>query len=843
MAEGWNKGRRAVDVDRDDNKGPDDSLDQLIDLQGQRDWFAKMSKPKNMRNGRQKAAKDAIKRLPVAEEATKKLSKDATVYHKLLGTGTVVDFSTGPGAYHWVDVKFFKDRNTGKPTRVDRKQLTLEKVESVAEEIEMKKIIGYKVIDTEGKEVIGKNGKVLIIPIRNYEIDGRYYELQGYEFEPVWSQPTQDMAEGINISNELKNIRSKSTKELDNLILFYTKALEFNPKFQQNRDLLDLVKMVRQERKRMNEQDMAESNQQVNESYYPMGKQGSYSDAVPTTKIIIQHSRRIEEGEQRYRNIAKIFVENSEGERFAVPTNKPGLARVYARHIAEGGTPYDERGRHITSLVEEYSKMSGFMRATRGKQFNESAQQLVTEAVNYYQSLRESLSKMTGHRGYSAYFESWTPALMEDGEEQETNLNELFVQETLDPRIESVMPILGKLQRKLGNIKQVDELAEWADNIIEGDGGQEALNPIGIPETTDVTDDNPKSQGGTRKELLRKYANTKKPKDAEAARRAGASQSELKTAADSTEEIHEGASSQDLQNAILYRVEMRHPELFSKYGHEYVADKALDVASFYAGAEEIGSSDISAMVNHLVDTLKREGENGLDENLAANQKRVGQLGPTEKAKSISPVLGAQSKQHPFKGKLVGANENVNESFKKKDNTDIKLSWSSLDEGLSVSDKLHIFEEYYTKGNLTESNNQDTTDYFVSLFSLSDKPTKNKKYIVVPLSLVGDRILLLDKPGYMEYLGKGMDTQLIFKSNSGEVGYPSETMRNLSTFYTFTFQTQEAYDKFRTALTLKFDADLPNIKLTKMEEDLGANESVNESEDELARILQMVKHKR
>jgi hypothetical protein len=411
----------------------------------------------------------------------------------------------------------------------------------------------------------------------------------------------------------------------------------------------------------MNEQGGAESNQQVNEGYYPMGKQGSYSDAVPTTKIIIQHSRRIEEGEQRYRNIAKIFVENSEGERFAVPTTKPGLARVYARHIAEGGTPYDERGRHITSLVEEYSKMSGFMRATRGKQFNESAQQLVTEAVNYYQSLRESLSKMTGHRGYSAYFESWTPSLMEDGEEQETNLNELFVQETLDPRIESVMPILGKLQRKLGTIKEVDALAEWADNIIEGDGGQEALNPQGIPEATDVTDDNPKSQGGTRAELLRKYANTKKPKDAEAARRAGASQSELKAAADSTEEIHEGASSHDLQNAILYRVEMRYPELFSKYGHEYVADKALDVASFYAGAEEIGSSDMSAMVNHLVKTLEHEGEHGLDENLDANQKRAGQLGPTEKVGpkgAVGKLVGNESIAEG-EGNLVMAIQNLN----------------------------------------------------------------------------------------------------------------------------------------------------------------------------------------
>jgi hypothetical protein len=625
--------------------------------------------------------------------------------------------------------------------------------QNVAEETELKKIIGYKVIDTEGKEVIGKDGKVLFIPIRNYEIDGRYYELQGYEFEPVYipmKRYQKDMAEG-NQQLSVQQLATVSDEALDNAYHYgrsspgntfgwqaNLKSAEFakrmidagitdiekisdaihkgwnvtakafveNPeqfddteklkaagkleaKLQQRAKLMNIgysqLPDEEQEKDRVvarallqaltGQEDVAEGNPQVNEGYYPMGKQGSYSDAVPTTKIIIQHSRRIEEGEQRYRNIAKIFVENSEGERFAVPTNKPGLARVYARHIAEGGTPYDERGRHITSLVEEYSKMSGFMRATRGKQFNESAQQLVTEAVNYYQSLRESLSKMTGHRGYSAYFESWTPALMEDGEEQETNLNELFVQETLDPRIESVMPILGKLQRKLGNIKQVDELAEWADNIIEGDGGQEALNSQGIPEaagaetlahnirtdrsnlkafdleeTTDVTDDNPKSQGGTRAELLRKYANTKRPKDAEAARRAGASQSELKAAADSTEEIHEGASSQDLQNAILYRVEMRHPDLVSKYGHEYVADKALDVASFYAGAEEIGSSDISAMVNHLVDTLKREAENGLDENLDANQIRAGQLGPTEKVGPQGAV-----------GKLVGAEESVNES--------------------------------------------------------------------------------------------------------------------------------------------------------------------------------------
>ena len=220
------------------------------------------------------------------------------------------------------------------------------------------------------------------------------------------------------------------------------------------------------------EPDMAkrEHNKQegLNEGYYPMGKMKSYSDNVPSTKIILQHNRQIEEGEQRYRNIAKIFVENAHGERFLLPTNKPGLARVYARHISEGGTPYDERGQHITNLCEEYNKMAGFVRATKNKQFNESAQKLINEGINHYTSLRETLHKMSGKRGYTQYFESYTPALME---EEGADLSEMFMQSSLDPRIESVMPILGKLSKNISETKlaEVDELAEWADSIIEGD--------------------------------------------------------------------------------------------------------------------------------------------------------------------------------------------------------------------------------------------------------------------------------------------------------------------------------------------------------------------------------------
>ena len=202
----------------------------------------------------------------------------------------------------------------------------------------------------------------------------------------------------------------------------------------------------------------------VQESYHPMGKKASYNDAVPNVKIVLQHNRALEEGEQRYRNVAKIYLENVDGERFLAPTTRPGLARVYARHIAEGGLPNDDRWNHIKNVCEDYNKMAGFVRATRGKQFNESAQPLIEQGIAHYDSLRETLSKLTGHRGYNAYFESWSPPLMEDDSDE--SINELFVQETMDPRIESVMPILSRLHKHVAEMTEVGVLEGWADSLI-----------------------------------------------------------------------------------------------------------------------------------------------------------------------------------------------------------------------------------------------------------------------------------------------------------------------------------------------------------------------------------------
>ena len=233
-------------------------------------------------------------------------------------------------------------------------------------------------------------------------------------------------------------------------------------------------------------QKMNSDEQNLNEGYYPMGKAGSYNDSIPAVKIIIKHTRQIEEGEQRFRNVAKIFIENVDGERILSPTKSPGLSKVYARLIAEGHKPYGEHWNHITGLIEDYTKLRGFVRATQNGVFNENVNKLIESATDRYSELRNTLKQLTSHRGYTGYFDNWTPMLNENSEDDSAlDLTEMFKSNVVDPRIENAMPVLKKLGR--GIFEQVDlvqDLKEWAGKIerdavygIEDDKVDEAKSP------------------------------------------------------------------------------------------------------------------------------------------------------------------------------------------------------------------------------------------------------------------------------------------------------------------------------------------------------------------------------
>jgi len=201
------------------------------------------------------------------------------------------------------------------------------------------------------------------------------------------------------------------------------------------------------------------------EGYYGTRKT-SYSDQPRKTKLVIKHSRPLGEGEARYRHVESLFVETEEGERFKLPfTNLTG-GKAMARHIAEGGKPYDAFGEHISTMMAEMATLSKFARATRSKTYGEDAQALAEQAVEHYKALKRKAKRMIGRRGYHEELENHDPITVTELDETVDAVREIFVQQSLDPRVENALPILARIQET--NMKEADVFESWADSIVEG---------------------------------------------------------------------------------------------------------------------------------------------------------------------------------------------------------------------------------------------------------------------------------------------------------------------------------------------------------------------------------------
>lgn len=87
----------------------------------------------------------------------------------------------------------------------------------------------------------------------------------------------------------------------------------------------------------------------------------SYQD-VGNARLAIKHNQPVNQmmPAGRTQHIESIYIESAEGERFKYPYRHLNGARAMARHVGEGGKPFDDFGSHITSLSEELSKLKKF---------------------------------------------------------------------------------------------------------------------------------------------------------------------------------------------------------------------------------------------------------------------------------------------------------------------------------------------------------------------------------------------------------------------------------------------------------------------------------------------------
>ena len=202
------------------------------------------------------------------------------------------------------------------------------------------------------------------------------------------------------------------------------------------------------------------------EGYYG-NKRVSYAGEPTEARLMLKHNRVLGENDARFRYVESIFIETADGERFKLPFTNLGGGRAMLEHVKQGGKPYDIRGNHICEMVGELKVLSRFNRASAGRVMEGVTQEIVEQAKTYYKNLREHIKRMSTHRGYSTYFESWHPAESVDHEKLVEDIKTMFIEQTLDTRIEDALPLLARIQQ--GNVmKEADIFESWIDHLSEG---------------------------------------------------------------------------------------------------------------------------------------------------------------------------------------------------------------------------------------------------------------------------------------------------------------------------------------------------------------------------------------
>lgn len=197
-------------------------------------------------------------------------------------------------------------------------------------------------------------------------------------------------------------------------------------------------------------------------------KNVSYNDRPDHARLMIKHNRTLGEGDARFRYVESLFIETSDGERFKLPFTKLAGGRAMLEHVKQGGKPYDPRGQHIAGMVEEINVLSRFNRANQGRVFEGDAARMVENATAHHQTLQKSLKSLGTRRGYNSYFENWNPAEITEQDLIVENLRDMFVEQTLDKRIEQALPILARLESQTSGIKEAEIFEQWAETVTEG---------------------------------------------------------------------------------------------------------------------------------------------------------------------------------------------------------------------------------------------------------------------------------------------------------------------------------------------------------------------------------------
>jgi len=214
-------------------------------------------------------------------------------------------------------------------------------------------------------------------------------------------------------------------------------------------------------------QTQAGINEGLFESWQGKGDM-SWNGKPTEARLVIKHKKKLGEADARFRYVESIYVETAEGERFKMKSRSLSAGKAMLEHVRQGGNPYDVRGQHINEIVEELSVLSRFRRANANKVLEGDTKSLVEQTNSYYKNMHSVLKHLGSPRGYKSYFESWSPAEITGGNLVVEDIKQLFVEQSIDHRIEEALPLLARITQEANAMKEAKIFESWINNLVEG---------------------------------------------------------------------------------------------------------------------------------------------------------------------------------------------------------------------------------------------------------------------------------------------------------------------------------------------------------------------------------------
>ena len=204
----------------------------------------------------------------------------------------------------------------------------------------------------------------------------------------------------------------------------------------------------------------------MNESKMYGTSRVSYQD-VGEARVLIKHTESIDQATPggRTRNIGSIYIESADGERFKYPYKHLTGARAMARHVAEGGKPYDDFGGHITGLSEELSKLRKFKTYMgRSAVMAEGLSEYMDVVKDRIATVKKTVESLQKPNYYKEAFDGFEVPMMEDvpDDVKENWIDELTIKQ-FNEELADVFPYIYKL---VGEATRATELGP--DDLEEG---------------------------------------------------------------------------------------------------------------------------------------------------------------------------------------------------------------------------------------------------------------------------------------------------------------------------------------------------------------------------------------